>query len=62
MRKIVSVLAAVLFFSLFSAAGCEKNAAQKNEVKGASVAEKTGEKIAVLETDKGVIKFRFFEA
>lgn len=53
------VVAVVVVVALFAVgAGCEKKV-EAGKVQGLSAG---GEKIAVLETTKGVIKFKFFEA
>jgi peptidyl-prolyl cis-trans isomerase B (cyclophilin B) len=57
---VVLVVIAVLAVALVvMGAGCEKKEAP---AAGAPAVNAAGEKIAVLETTKGVIKFRFFEA
>lgn len=58
MREILVVLAVVVVAFLAVAAGCEK----KQEKAKTQALSAGGEKTAVLETTKGVIKFRFFEA
>ncbi len=62
-RMFVPVLAVMLAFVF----GCEKEAPKKEggpgaqKVSASGGTEKMGKKIAVLETNKGVIKFEFFE-
>lgn len=58
MRNLLVVLAVLVVALIVMGAGCEK----KEAVKVDETVKTGGEKIAVLETTKGVIKFRFFEA
>jgi hypothetical protein len=59
MRNLIVVLAVLAIALFVIGAGCEKQEPKAAAQPGVSAG---GEKIAVLETTKGVIKFRFFEA
>jgi len=61
MKKAIALVLALVLASVFMGAGCE----QKTETKapeGQAVTTSTGEQIAVIETAKGVIKFKFYSA
>jgi len=62
MKKFLVLAFAVAFIFLAMGSTCE-NAKQeaKTDQGGAVMTPGTGEKIAVIETNKGVIKFKFFE-
>lgn len=62
MRNILIVLAVVALGLLVMAISCEKKAPETNAQADGQAAPAAGEKIAVIETDKGVIKFKFFTA
>ena len=58
MRNLIVVLAVLVVALFVIGAGCEK---KETQAAAQPVVNPGGEKIAVLETTKGVIKFRFFE-
>jgi len=63
MRNLLIVLAVLVVALVVIGAGCEKKESQAQLQGQAQPAAVTaGEKTAVLETTKGVIKFKFFEA
>jgi cyclophilin family peptidyl-prolyl cis-trans isomerase len=61
MKKVLIAVFAVLFVFFAMGAGCE-NKKPEGKMEQAAVTPGAGEKIAVIETNKGVIKFKFFEA
>ena len=65
MKKILTAFFAVVVFFVVLGANCESGDGTDMGKKSKKVAEETkpaGEPIAVLETNKGVIKFKFFQA
>ena len=61
MKKVLIAVFAVFFVFFAMGAGCE-NKKPEGKMEQAAVTPGAGEKIAVIETNKGVIKFKFFEA
>ena len=61
MKKVFAVVIALVVMSMFMGSGCEQGAATKT-TEGQAVTTGSGEPIAVIETPKGVIKFKFYQA
>ncbi len=62
MKKILAVVSVLVLAVVFMGAGCGQGTETKAPEGQTVAATGTGEPIAVLETTKGVIKFRFFSA